>query len=628
MDPRLLRLYNDELAYIREMGAEFARDFPKVAGRLGLEPAESADPYVERLLEGFAFLAARVQLKLQSRFPDFTQHLLEMVYPHFLSPMPSTTIVRFEPDPLAGRFEQGYVVPRGTKLLGKLASEAVTHCEFRTAHEVHLWPIEVSAVDYYTTPAQLSALSLPLLQDVKAALRLRLRTTNGIPLNKLALRALTFYLAGPGGIGAAVAEQLVADCRGIVARPVDRPPSGQQTIPLSELRQHGLEANCALLPAVPRSFDGYRLLQEYFALAERTLFIELSGLADAVSLSATDTLEIVFALGRAEPRLERHLGTKNIVLFATPAINLFERQADRVHLSDNNYEHQLVVDRMKPLDFEVQSILEMNGEGERSESGSIQFFPFYSISAHGRELQNTSYYTVRRQHRLLSEHQRLNGARAGYIGSETFLSLVDRRAAPYSVDISWLSVRCLCSNRHLPLLLPIGQNETDFTLEIGAPITATRCLSLPSMPRHSSATGDVAWKLISHLSLNYLSITNSGNNSHGGAEALRELLRLYVDPEDALALRQIDGIREIQSRPIDRRLPGGGHAAIARGTEINLILDEAAFEGVGIFPLASVLNQFFGRYVSINSFTEMVVSTAQRGKVMRWPTMLGRRTAL
>ncbi|MBX4996166.1 type VI secretion system baseplate subunit TssF [Rhizobium lentis] len=628
MDPRLLQLYNDELAYIREMGAEFARSFPKVAGRLGMESAEVADPYVERLLEGFAFLAARVQLKLQARFPDFTQHLLELVYPHFLSPIPSTTIVRFEPDPLAGRFEQGYVVPRGTKLLGQLASDAVTHCEFRTAHDVHLWPIEVSAVDYYTTPSQLSALNLPPLQDVKAALRLRLRTTNGIPFNKLALRALTFFLAGPGGIGAAVAEQLVADPRAIVARPVGRPPPWQETIPLSELRQCGLDDNFALLPAVPRSFDGYRLLQEYFALAERTLFIELSGLADAVGLSATDTLEIVFALGRAEPRLERHVGTHNIALFATPAINLFERQADRIHLSNQNYEHHLVVDRMRPLDFEVQSILEMSGKGERSEAGPVQFFPFYSISAHGREVQNNSYYTVRRQHRLLPEHQHLNGARTGYVGSETFLSLVDRRAAPNSVDISWLSVRCLCSNRHLPLLLPIGQNETDFTLEIGAPITATRCLSLPSRPRHSSASGDVAWKLISHLSLNYLSITNSNNNSHGGAEALRELLRLYVDPEDALAARQIDGIREIQSRPIDRRLPGGGQAAVARGTEISVILDEAAFEGVGIFPLTSVLNQFFARYVSINSFTEMVVSTLQRGKVMRWPTMLGRRTAL
>ncbi|EJT01650.1 MULTISPECIES: type VI secretion system baseplate subunit TssF [Rhizobium] len=628
MDPRLLRLYNDELAYMREMGAEFARAFPKVAARLGMESVEVADPYVERLLEGFAFMAARVQLKLQSRFPEFTQHLLEMVYPHFLPPLPSMTIVRFEPDQEAGRLENGYVVPRGTKLLGRLAPGAVTHCEFRTAHDVHLWPIVVSAADYFSTPGQIAALDLPARQDAKAALRLRLRTTNGMPFNRLALDALTLHLTGPGGIGAALAEQLLGDACNIIARPVGRPIPWQEKIPVHALQQRGLEPSCALLPEVPRSFDGYRLLQEYFALAERTLFVEVSGLADAVALSTAETLEIVFALGRVEPRLERQLGPQNIVLFATPAINLFERQADLVHVSDKNTEHHVIVDRMRPLDFEVHSILEMSGDGAKNEAAPVRFYPFYSISAHGQEEQHSRYYAIRREQRLMSEHQRLNGARTGYIGSETFVSLVDRQAAPYSAELRHLSVNCLCSNRDLALLLPIGRDETDFTLEIGAPVTATRCVSPPSRPRHSFANGDITWRLISHLSLNYLSISNSDRNDHRGAEALRELLRLYVDPVNAFASRQIDGIREIRSRPAVRRLSSGGQAAVARGIEVAIILDEAAFEGVGIFPLASVLNQFFAKYVSINSFTEMVVSTLQRGEVMRWPTMAGRRAIL
>jgi type VI secretion system protein ImpG len=628
MDPRLLRLYNDELAYMRDMGAEFARSFPKVAGRLGMETTEVADPYVERLLEGFAFMAARVQLKLQSRFPDFTQHLLELVYPHFLPPVPSMAIVRFEPDPEAGRLENGYLVPRGTKLLSQLAPGAVTNCEFRTAHDVQLWPVVVSAVDYYATPGQLSALHLPGRQSVKAALRLRLRTTNGLPFNKLALKALTLHLTGPGGIGAILAEQLVADTRAIVARPLSRPVPWQDTIQRQALRHVGLEPGSSLLPEVPRSFDGYRLLQEYFALADRTLFVELGGLADSVALSTTEELEIVFALGRAEPRLERHLGPQNIALFATPAINLFERQADRIHVSDKQYEHHVVVDRIRPLDIELHSILEMSGEGESNDAAPLPFLPFYSIHEHGRREQHSAYYTVRREQRLLSEHQRLHGTRTGYIGSETFVSLVDRQAAPYSADLRQLSLRCLCSNRDLPLLLPVGRGETDFTLEIGAPVTSVRCLSLPSRPRPSFANGDVAWKLISHLSLNYLSITNSDRPDHQGAEALRELLRLYVDPDDASATRQIDGIREVRSKAVVRRLPGGGQAAVARGIEIGVTLDEAAFEGVGTFPLASVLNLFFAKYVSINGFTEMVLSTLQRGEVMRWPPMIGRRAVV
>ncbi|RJT29470.1 type VI secretion system baseplate subunit TssF [Mesorhizobium waimense] len=628
MDPRLLGLYNDELAYMREMGAEFARSFPKVAGRLGMEAAEVADPYVERLLEGFAFMAARVQLKLQSRFPNFTQHLLEMVYPHFLPPIPSMTIVRFEPDAEAGPIENAYVVPRGTKLFGRLAPGAVTHCEFRTAHDVHLWPIMVSAADYFATPGQISSLDLPARQPVKAAFRLRLRTTNGMPFNRLSLKALTLHLLGPGGIGAALAEQLIADTRAIVARPVGRPITWQERIPLNMLRQRGLEPNCALLPEVPRSFDGYRLLQEYFAIAERTLFVEVSGLADAVSLSTTESLEIVFALGRVEPRLERHLGPENIALFATPAINLFERQADRIHVREKDHEHNVIVDRMRPLDFEVHSILAMSGYGESNGAAPAEFLPFYSISAHGREEQHSRYYMLRREQRQMSEHQRSNGARTGYIGSETFVSLVDRRAGPYSAGPQQLSVRCLCSNRDLPLLLPIGRDETDFTLEIGAPVTATRCISPPSRPGHSFANGDFTWKLVSHLSLNYLSVSNSDKGGHQGAEALRELLRLYIDPDNACASRQIDGIREIRSQPAIRRLPGGGQAAVARGIEIGITLDEAAFEGVGIFPLASVLNQFFAKYVSINSFTETVISTLQRGEIMRWPTMTGRRAIL
>ncbi|WP_105374988.1 type VI secretion system baseplate subunit TssF [Neorhizobium huautlense] len=628
MDPRLLGLYNDELAYMREMGDEFARAFPKVAGRLGMESAGVADPYVERLLEGFAFMAARVQLKLRSRFPDFTQHLLEMVYPHFLPPIPSMTIVRFEPDAEAGRLENGYLVPRGTKLFGRLAPGAVTHCEFRTAHDVHLWPVMVSAADYCATPGQISALDLPARQHVKAAFRLRLRTTNGMPFNRLGLTALTLHLPASGGIGGALAEQLVVDTRAIVVRPVGRPITWQVGIPLSALRQRGLEPDCALLPEVPRSFDGYRLLQEYFAIAERTLFIEVSGLAEAVSLSSTESLEIVFALDRVEPRLERQLGPQNIAIFATPAINLFGRQADRIHVSDKNHEHHVIVDRMRPLDFEVHSILEMSGYGESNEAGPAEFLPFYSISAHGREEQHSRYYTVRREQRQMSEHQRSNGARTGYIGSETFVSLVDRRAAPYSAELQQLSVRCLCSNRDLPLVLPIGGDETDFTLEIGAPVTATRCISPPSQPSHSFANGDFTWKLISHLSLNYLSVSNSDRGGEQGAEALRELLRLYIDPDDVCASRQIDGIREIRCQPAVRRLPSRGQAAVARGIEIGLTLDETAFEGVGIFPLASVLNQFFVKYASINSFTEMVVSTLQRGEVMRWPTMTGRRAIL
>ena len=226
---------------------------------------------------------------------------------------------------------------------------------------------------------------------------------------------------------------------------------------------------------------------------------------------------------------------------------------------------------------------------------------------------------------MLSARQRQLGPRTGYTGSEVFLSLVDGNAAPFSTELRQLQVHCLCSNRDLPLLMPIGRSETDFTLEIGAPVSSVRGLVGPTSPRPSVAEGDVAWKLISHLSLNYLSITDSAEEDRVGADGLRELLRLYADAAEPGITRQIDGIRNISSRPIVRRLPGGGQAAVARGVEIELLVDESAFEGTGCFPLGAVLSHFFAKYVSINSFVETVLSTEQRGTVMRWSMMPGLR---
>jgi type VI secretion system protein ImpG len=624
MDQQFLRLYNDELAYVRGMGAEFAQAFPKIAGRLGMEGDEVADPYVERLIEAFAFMAARVQHKLQARFPAFTQHLLEQVYPHFLAPVPSMAILRFAPDPQAGRLDKGFLIPRGTRLFSQLAPGTVTHCEFRTAQDVRIWPLAITHLDYYAVPSQVSALGLPD-GTARAALRIRLRTTNGINIDRLALRSLTLHCLGGGGIGAATAEQLLTDCIGIVARPTERPFPWQERIAPSALRQVGLEPEAALLPQVPRSFDGYRLLQEYFALPQRCLFVELGGLADAVARAAGEELEIIFLLRRAEPRLERQLGPQNIALFATPAVNLFERQADRIQLSERHYEHHVVVDRMRGLDLELHSILEMQGVGEGEAAEPVEFRPFYNLREHGLRGGHRSFYTLRREQRMLAEQQRLHGTRTGYVGGEAFVSLVDGAAAPYPETIRQLAIRCLCSNRDLPLLLQPGRGDTDFTLEIGAPVAAVRCIGVPSRPRPSPAQGDVGWKLISHLSLNYLSITGSDEEEAQGAEALRELLRLYVDAEDVAALRQIDGIRSIRSRPVVRRLPGRGQSAVARGVEITVTLDEAAFEGLGVFPLGSVLSHFFAKYVSINSFTETVLASLQRGEIRRWPMMTGLR---
>jgi type VI secretion system protein ImpG len=223
----------------------------------------------------------------------------------------------------------------------------------------------------------------------------------------------------------------------------------------------------------------------------------------------------------------------------------------------------------------------------------------------------------------LSATARARGPRSSYVGSEVFISLVDGSAGPYRSDLRQIALQALCTNRDLPLHLSLGQGPTHFTLQSGAGVEAVRCVAGPSEPRASHAQGETAWRLISHLSLNYLSLIDS--EAGKGASALRELLSLYAELADAATRKQVRGIGSIASQPILRPLPGPGPLCFGRGLELTLECDEAAFSGSGVFVLASVLERFFARYVSINSFTEMVLRTQQRGEIMRWPTSSGQR---
>ena len=204
------------------------------------------------------------------------------------------------------------------------------------------------------------------------------------------------------------------------------------------------------------------------------------------------------------------------------------------------------------------------------------------------------------------------------------MSLVDSTAAPYSADITQLGVEALCTNRDLPLHMAVGQSTSDFTMAKTAPCTSIRCLGAPTSPRPSQAEGDVPWRVISHLSLNYLSLTDDDE----GASALRDILKLYSDNNDLQTRKQIEGVKSISCKPITRRLTKKGSIAFARGLEVTVTLEEAAFEGTGVFLLGAVLAQFFAKYVSVNSFTETVVKTRERGEIMRWTMRQGLRPIL
>ncbi|OOG63867.1 type VI secretion system protein ImpG [Rhodanobacter sp. B04] len=627
MDPRLLRYYNRELQHVREMGGEFAREYPKIAGRLGLEGFECADPYVERLLEGFAFLAARVQLKLDAQYPVFTQHMLEMIYPHYLAPVPSMAVVQMQPDLKESGLLTGHTVARHTALRSLTGKDDRTACEYRTAHDVTLWPLELTEAKYFETPAAIAAagVALPAGRPVRAGLRLKFRTAAGAQANMLALDKLPVFIAGADELPKRLYEQLLGNGVSYIVRAPGANGEVSQSFDASNIRRRGFDDDEALIPYTGRSFSGYRLLQEYFACPERFLFAEFTGLKSVLARIAGTEFEIVVLFDRSVASLHNAIDASNFRLFCTPAINLFPRRADRIHLQQGKTEYHVLADRTRPMDFEIHSVGNVEGFGDKQEPEQ-RFLPFYGCDERTWHSQHSAYYTVRREPRLVSSRQKRQGARSSYVGNEMFIALVDSNDAPYSTQLRQIGMQLMCTNRDLPLQMPVGKSKTDFTLETGAPVEAIRCVAGPTKPRAPVATGETAWRLLSHLQLNYVSLLE--NNSGEGAAALREMLTLYCDEFDSSALRQVEGVKAVSSQPIVRRIPVPGPITFGRGLEITLTCDDGAFEGTGAFLLGAVMQHFFARYVSINSFTETVLRTLERNEVARWPAKLGTRQTL
>lgn len=626
MDARFLRFYEEELAHIRQTAAEFAREFPKIAGRLQLDPDGKEvcpDPFVERLLEGYAFLAARVQLKFAAEFPTFTQTLLEIVYPHYLCPTPAMTVVRFDPDMAEGSMAEGHPIKRGTALRSHPGGKSATACEFRTAHDVTLWPLKIAEARYYTT-REMGELSLPDSLGAKGAVRVSLEAANQIPLSQIKADSLVFHLRGAGEIPVNLYENLFARAAAVFVGYRRGNQLFRHRLPDRALKQRGLDESDALLPVSPRSFDGYRLLREYFSLPHRLLFFELGGLKAAFEAVGTESeCELIFTFDDQDFRLEGKVDRGCFELFCTPAINLFPRRCDRVPIDARSNEYPVIADRTRTLDYEVYQIESVAGVGARAEEEQV-FAPFYRST--DRSGNARVFFEIQRRTRVLTAREREFGAVSEYPGTEVWLSLVDALNAPFHPDLKQLAVTALCTNRHLPIQMPVGTGTTDFHLDTGAPVLSVRCLVPVTPPRPSHVIGEHTWRIISHLSLNYLSLADHRDGQ--GAVALRELVKLYADMGDPTLRRQVEGVRSVSVAPVVRRVLEAGPVAFARGLEMRVKFRESDFRGTGVFLLGAVLERFFSKYTSINSFTETVIATEERGEIVRWPTRLGIRDTL
>ncbi len=596
-DDDLLDYYQRELMYLRRAGTDFARSYPKVAGRLELGPNESADPNVERLIESFAFLTGRIQRNLEAEFPEVTQALLGILYPQMVQPIPAMAIARLDVDPDNAQLSTGHVVPRHTQLSAH-GSEDV-RCRFRTAQEATLWPVTVEQARLESTD-QFDFLDTG---DIAAVLRLSLRT-QGVGFHELQMRSLRFYLNADPVLAGSLYELIFSQ----VGRVGYLCPGVRPVIELASraLTPVGFDESEAVLPYPRHAHPAYRLLQEYFNFPQKFHFFDI---ALPKVETETDSMDVLLML-RYMPKERVYLDRETFALGCVPVINLFPKMAEPIRRHQRVTEYRLTPDYRTERTTEIHSINQVSGISETGER-SAEYQPFFSFD-HAREHGTEATYWLQR---------RLPTGRKDLPGTEIFLAFVDLNFRPSQPADQTIFVQTLCTNRTLAEQVPAG---AELQTEHAAPLGRITLLNKPTVPRNPPLGGDTAWRLISHLSLNYLSLADGGQGADGeGLRALREILRLYAPPRDAAADQQIQGITEMSCRRVVRRVRDD-FGGFARGVEVALEFDERRFVGGSAFLMAAVLNRFFGLYTTVNSFTQLKIMSKQRSGVWKvWAPLSG-----
>ncbi|HEX5126573.1 MAG TPA: type VI secretion system baseplate subunit TssF [Rhodocyclaceae bacterium] len=608
----LLPYYNRELAALRQLGKEFSTQFPKVAGRLLLEEGVSEDPHVERLIEGFAFLTARVHHKLDSEFPEITDALLNVLYPHYLRPIPSMSIAQMRIDPKVVNLSAKLNLPRHTQLLSRRVNDMP--CRFRTAYPVDLWPIEVSAASF--EPTQRTDFALRK-QDTAATVRIRLSCFPGQFFNGLGVDRLRFFLQGEPPVMHALYELLLNNTNEVSLSIGET----STALPRGSVQPVGFEENEGLLDYDRRSSLAYRLLHEYFVFPDKFMFVDIANLDAAALPPACREFEIVIQLGEFEQadrigRLADTINADNFRLGCTPIVNLFRQNAEPLQITHMKTEYQVIADIRRPWGMEIYSVDHVRKlvKEEGGQGDIIEYRPFYGLNHSSENAEQQTFWIASRR----------PSSRADDAGTEMFLSLVDLEFNPELPATDALSIEVSCTNRDLPGLLPFGGEQGDFEVDGGSPVSRIHCLRKPTQTLRAPMGRSAMWRLISHLSLNHLSIADGDGES---TEALREILGLYNFAGSAVTRKQIEGVYRVSSKPTLARMGSRGHAAFVRGIEVTVEFDEEQFEGSGVFLMASVLERFFGHYSTINSFTQFVARTRQREKVLKtWQPRAGSAT--
>jgi type VI secretion system protein ImpG len=616
-DPRLLRHYNNELLYLRRRAVEFSEDHRQVAGRLGIDAPTDPDPHVERLLEGVAYLNARVQLKLDDQFPAFTQYLLDALYPHYLAPTPAMAILEYQPRDGDEALAKGIVHPRGSAIQAWLDGDSHARVQFRTGFEVALWPIKVAAVEYLPTRAAVAAATGAA--EGAAGLRIRLAATGAVPLSMLPLDVLPLFIDGGQDAPNLLFQQLLADCVGVRVCAPDRGRRDAWSVRAGAIEAMGFAPEEALLPNEIRSFRGYRLLCEYFAMPEKFRFARLTGLQPGIA-RGDKAVDVVVLFDRPVDALVGALSTDTIKLFATPAINLFEKRFDRVQVNKRQDEHLVIPDRVGLLDYEVYRLDSVTGYA-RGEAQGAPALPLYARRA--QRGVRPLYYALRRRLRRLGEVETRQRRESDYIGTETWISLSSPDAPALAQGIAELGISGLVTNRALATRLRPGQANLRIVADEAQGLEGVRILRGPTRPQPPLGISDAAWRIVSHLAPGHQGFVRDD----GSPDLLADHLSLYLRDEAPALRREIQGVAGLRAETVTRRTGGQARLAFQRGQKLVMTLTAGSYDAGSAYLFTSVVARFLSEFATINSFTECEVRM-DNGLKWGWEPCSGHRPTI
>ncbi|MEO3389448.1 type VI secretion system baseplate subunit TssF [Mesorhizobium sp. CAU 1741] len=611
MSDDMLLHYNRELLNIRRAAAAFAAEHPRIAGRLRLSEDAIEDPHVGRLIEAFAYLTARVRQKLDDDFPELTDALLSILYPHFERPIPSMSILQMEPQP---DLPESHLVPAGT-LIDTEPTEG-ERCRFRTAFDVTLDPVTVRSATLSGRP--IAAPETPFANNAAGCLRLTLETlAPEVSFEANAPKRLRFFLRGQPQLVYPLYELLLNDAVAVAfAEGANDPAAVIVNGPV--FQPGGFDENEGLLPYGSGSHLAFRVLTEFFAFPEKFLFIDLDLPEAALLAGKGRTLDVFVYLRRAAPSLERSVTASAFALGCTPIVNLFPQTAEPISIDHTTSEYRIVADSRRPRALEVYSVEQVTASDGGGERRDVQ--AFYSVD-HGLDAASGRGEGERPAWWITSRRE----ADPDNPGSEVYLSMVDPLFTPSAPPDHVLSVETLCFNRNRPERLPFGGGQPHLRPVNPLPLVkGLRLLTAPTPTLRPDYGAGGRWRLISHLSLNHLSLV-----SEGGVEALKEMLLLYDFRDSAETQALIDGIIGLSSKPGTARVRSRGQTAFCRGIDVTMTFDEAHFSGNGVFLMASVLERFLGLYASVNSFSRLTALVKGRSGVLKtWPARAGDRILL